>query len=125
MKDKFLNVIIVLLLLTIWVEYFHPKYDDTERYKIVTADNMLTILLDQKTGETWRNSICSKESNVPGCWEKMRYVDQSEVYLPEGEKVIRREEIKYLKKLQKTREKAGINPEIPAKADEDKDAQKK
>ncbi len=105
MKDKILNTAIAIVLVLLVADFLHPKFDETDRYKIITADNMLTILLDKKTGETWRNSICSKESQVPGCWERMHFVDQADFYLPEGEKKVRKQEQKLIKKLQKVQAK--------------------
>lgn len=112
-KDKFLCAVIVVLVLTMWIQYLFPVSSDKDRYEIVAADNMLTILLDKQTGETWRNCMCSKENQVPGCWEKMRTLDIAEFYLPKGEKVTRKKEMKILKKLQKVQAEAQQNQ--PAK----------
>ena len=71
MKD---NILIVSLLVLILIATFAEigVKSSKDRYEVVTAPNMLTILVDKNTGETWRNCICSDKSNVPGCWEKMR-----------------------------------------------------
>lgn len=69
----------------------------TDRYEVITGSNMLTILLDKKTGETWRNCICGDKSNVPGCWEKMVTINPESFNKPIGEA----KSLKKMLKLQK------------------------
>ena len=69
MKENILIGLAVLILATMWLQI--ANMNTKNRYDVVTGSNMLTILVDKKTGETWRNCICGEKSNVPGCWEKM------------------------------------------------------
>lgn len=76
------NILIVLLLLILTATMFQPCCN---RYEVVTGSNMLTILVDKKTGETWRNCICGENSNIPGCWEKMITINPEMFNKPIGE----------------------------------------
>ena len=69
MKENILIGLAILILATMWIQI--ANMNTKNRYDVVTGSNMLTILVDKKTGETWRNCICGEKSNVPGCWEKM------------------------------------------------------
>mgnify|MGYP001149684206 CR=1 FL=1 len=83
------------------------------RYDVVTGSNMITILVDKKTGETWRNCVCGEKSNVPGCWEKMITLNPESFNKPQGEvkalkkmaKLIKKQE-KLQKELDKTKQQA-------------------
>ncbi len=100
MKDNILIVsLLVLLLIATFAEIGIKSSKD--RYEVVTAPNMLTILVDKNTGETWRNCICSDKSNVPGCWEKMSTLNPEEFNKPAGEARAIKKMIKLQKKLQK------------------------
>ena len=99
MKDNFLIVLLVLILIATFAEIGIKLSEN--RYEVVTAPNMLTILVDKHTGETWRNCICSDKSNVPGCWEKMITLNQEDFNKPSGEAKAIKKMIKLQKKLQK------------------------
>ena len=107
MKDKILNIlmVIVLVALIISIATEEPKDD---RYEVVTGNNMLTILVDKQTGETWRNCICGEKSNVPGCWEKMVTINPEEFNKPIGEAKALKKMVALQKKQAKLQEK--INP---------------
>ncbi len=95
-------VIIALLVLILGATFAEIGVNSTkDRYEVVTAPNMLTILVDKNTGETWRNCICTDKSNVPGCWEKMITLNQEEFNKPAGEAKAIKKMIKLQKKLQK------------------------
>ena len=69
MKENILIALVILIFAGLFIQI--GKANNADRYEVVTGSNMLTILVDKKTGETWRNCICGEKSNVPGCWEKM------------------------------------------------------
>lgn len=107
MREKFLTTIIVLLLGLICFQVYQES--SNERYEVVTGSNMLTILVDKKTGNTWRNCICGEKSQVPGCWEKMITINPETFNKPEGEVVttkkmiaLQKKQLKLQEKLQKT-----------------------
>lgn len=104
MKDKILNVlmVIVLVALIISIATEEPKED---RYEVVTGNNMLTILVDKQTGETWRNCICGEKSNIPGCWEKMITINPEEFNKPIGEAKATKKMLSLQKKQAKLQEK--------------------
>jgi hypothetical protein len=103
MKENILIAIVVLLVIVSAISEINEKYSQN-RYEVVTAPNMLTILVDKKTGETWRNCICAEKSNVPGCWEKMITINPEDFNKPVGEaKAIK----KMVKLQQKAAKKAG------------------
>lgn len=83
MKENILVALLVLIIADMCLQAFlqAPK----NRYEVVTSQNMLTILVDKQTGETWRNCICGEKSNVPGCWEKMVTINQESFNKPIGE----------------------------------------
>lgn len=91
MRDNILIVLAVLILATMWFQIANTNTKN--RYDVVTSSNMLTILVDKKTGETWRNCICGEKSNVPGCWEKMVTLNAEPFNKPVGE-------VKAVKKMQ-------------------------
>ncbi|MCI1273710.1 MAG: hypothetical protein LKG27_04665 [Clostridiaceae bacterium] len=113
MKEKALNLILVILLLVMCIQNLAQNNNDNERYKIVPAGNMLTILIDQKTGTTWRNSLCTQKSPVPGCWAKMYTLEEADFNMPIGEQVARKKELKLLKKMQKLQKEGGMNNQQP------------
>lgn len=100
MKDNILLVSLLILILFATFAEIGVK-SSKDRYEVVTAPNMLTILVDKKTGETWRNCICSEKSNVPGCWEKMSTLNPEDFNKPTGEAKAVKKMIKLQKKLQK------------------------
>lgn len=73
MKENILIALAVVLIATMWIQFANQKNND--RYSVVTGSNMLTIMIDKKTGVTWRNCICDAKSGIPGCWEKMNIVN--------------------------------------------------
>lgn len=97
------NIIIITLLVLILGATFAEigVKSNKDRYEVVTAPNMLTILVDKRTGETWRNCICSEKSNVPGCWEKMSTLNSEDFNKPTGEAKAVKKMIKLQNKLQK------------------------
>ncbi len=100
MKDNFLIIALLVLILVATFAEIGVK-SSQNRYEVVTAPNMLTILVDKHTGETWRNCICGEKSNVPGCWEKMITLNAEDFNKPAGEaKAIKKMEA-LQKKLQK------------------------
>lgn len=98
------NILIVLAVLLLAGMFFHdcPK---NNRYEVVAGANMMTILVDKKTGETWRNCVCGENSNVPGCWEKMFTINPEEFNKPQGEVVAIKKMIKLQEKIKKLQEK--------------------
>lgn len=73
MKENILIAIGVLLIASMWIQFSQQNTND--RYAVVTGNNMLTVMVDKKTGTTWRNCVCNEKSPVPGCWEKMNIVN--------------------------------------------------
>ena len=104
------NILIVLALLILGALITQCKCSN--RYEVVSGNNMLTILVDKKTGETWRNCICGKDSNVPGCWEKMITINPESFNKPEGEAKAIDKMIKLQKQLQKEQEKLAKKQKI-------------
>ena len=100
MKDNFLIIALLVLILVATFAEIGVK-SSQNRYEVVTAPNMLTILVDKHTGETWRNCICGEKSNVPGCWEKMVTLNPESFNKPIGEV----EAIKKMEALQKKLQK--------------------
>ena len=98
MRDNILIVLAVLILATMWFQIStqNTKY----RYDVITGSNMLTILVDKKTGNTWRNCICGDKTPIPGCWEKMTTLNAEEFNKPIGEVKTRRKMAALQKKMQ-------------------------
>ncbi len=86
MKQNILIALGVVILVSMWIQF--SQQNANNRYTVVTGSNMMTILVDKKTGVTWRNCICSEKSNIPGCWERMMTVDVPNYSKPIGEVVI-------------------------------------
>ena len=105
MKEKILNALIIIVLIALIVEIAFKEPEN--RYEVVTSNNMLTILVDKQTGETWRNCICGEKSNVPGCWEKMITINPESFNKPVGEARSTRKMISLPKKQAKLQEKMG------------------
>lgn len=105
MKEKILNALIIIVLGALIVEIAFKEPEN--RYEVVTSSNMLTILVDKQTGETWRNCICGEKSNVPGCWEKMITINPESFNKPVGEARSTRKMISLPKKQAKLQEKMG------------------
>lgn len=100
MKENILIITLLLVVLAATITEIFVK-SSPNRYEVVTAPNMLTILVDKKTGETWRNCICGDKSNVPGCWEKMVTINSESFNKPIGEAVSSKKMQKLLEKQQK------------------------
>jgi len=96
MKENILICLALLILAGMLLQNCCCKSGN--RYEVVTGNNMLTILVDKKTGETWRNCICGTQSNVPGCWEKMITINAEDFNKPVGE-------AKAIKKMMKLKNK--------------------
>lgn len=107
MKENVVVILALIILAGICFQGIKPK----DRYEVVTSPGMLTILVDKKTGETWRNCICDEKSNVPGCWEKMFTVNPEEFNKPQGEAVAIKKMIKLQKKQLKLQEKLQKQPQ--------------
>lgn len=103
MNEKLLNILLIVLIVVLCAQNCCCK--KAQRYDVIPAGNMLTILVDHQTGMTWRNSICNEKTEVPGCWAKMYTVDAPEFNLPVGEKISRQKEMKLVKKMQKLQQK--------------------
>lgn len=118
MKENILITLAVLILATMWFQIANTK----NRYEVVTGSNMMTILVDKKTGETWRNCICGEKSNVPGCWEKMITLNAEPFNKPAGEvKALKKMEklIRKQEKLQKEMQKnAPAKPQTPVQSEQ-------
>ncbi|MBQ2611499.1 hypothetical protein IJF81_03815 [bacterium] len=111
MNEKVLNIILIVLVLLLCMQNCCKKC--ISRYEVVPAGNMLTILIDHQTGMTWRNSICSEKSPVPGCWARMYTIDNGEFNLPIGEQSARKKELKLMRKLQKLQSKNRVEAPQP------------
>ena len=115
MKDNVLIVsLLVLILISMFAELGVKVTKD--RYEVVTGPNMLTILVDKNTGETWRNCICSEKSNVPGCWEKMVTINPENFNKPTGEARAIKKMMALQKKQAKLQEKLNKNQQPPQQA---------
>lgn len=111
MRDNILIVLVVLILASLCFDTYTKRNQD--RYEVISGANMLTILVDKQTGETWRNCICSEKSNVPGCWEKMVTLNPESFNKPTGEAA----SFKKMLKLQQKQAKLQNNQSVeqPAK----------
>lgn len=73
------NVITLLTIITVWFMLFiiwdiNKKYESGSRYQLFnTKDENLLILLDRKTGLTWRNIWNNNQEKLPTTWERMNY----------------------------------------------------
>ena len=114
MKEKILNALIIIVLIALIVEIAFKEPEN--RYEVVTSNNMLTILVDKQTGETWRNCICGEKSNVPGCWEKMVTINPENFNKPTGEARAIKKMIALQKKQAKLQEKLNKNQQPPQQA---------
>ena len=83
MKENILIILAILILTALCVQI--TNQNGKNRYDVVTSSNMLTILVDKKTGVTWRNCVCGEKSNVPGCWERMYTINPDMYSKPIGE----------------------------------------
>ena len=114
MKEKILNALIIIFLIALIVEIAFKEPEN--RYEVVTSNNMLTILVDKQTGETWRNCICGEKSNVPGCWEKMITINPENFNKPTGEARAIKKMMALQKKQAKLQEKLNKNQQPPQQA---------
>ena len=103
MKENILIGLALLILAGMLIQ--GCKCCKNNRYEVVSGPNMLTILVDKKTGETWRNCICGEKSNVPGCWEKMITINPESFNKPIGEVKATKKMIKLQKELIKEQER--------------------
>ena len=111
MKQNILIALGVILLASMWIQFAHQNTND--RYAVITGSNMMTILLDKKTGVTWRNCICNEKTNIPGCWERMNTINPEKYSKPIGEVTINKKlqaDIKKQEKLQKKMDENKQNP---------------
>ena len=114
MKEKILNALIIIVLIALIVEIAFKEPEN--RYEVVTSNNMLSILVDKQTGETWRNCICGEKSNVPGCWEKMITINPENSNKPTGEARAIKKMMALQKKQAKLQEKLNKNQQPPQQA---------
>ncbi len=98
MKENILIGLAVLILATMWFQISNQNAN--ERYDVITGSNMLTILVDKKTGNTWRNCICGEKTPIPGCWEKMNTLNAEDFNKPVGEAKTAKKMAALQKKLQ-------------------------
>ena len=90
------NIITALAFITIWcvlslIWQIHISSDTGNRYQIVNlSDN--TILLDKRTGLTWRNVWNNNKDKLPTNWERMIY-EGGDISVPVGEQQIRKQAI--------------------------------
>lgn len=115
MKDNILMALAVVILATMWFQYANQNTNN--RYAVITGSNMMTVLLDKKTGVTWRNCICDTKSNIPGCWERMYTLNAEDYSKPIGEVVINK---KLIKDLEKQAKQAPAQPQTQTPAEEQK-----
>ena len=120
MKENILIALAVLILATMWIQI--TNMNTKNRYDVVTGSNMMTILVDKKTGETWRNCICGEKSNVPGCWEKMVTINPEPFNKPQGEVKALKKMAKLIKKQEKLQKE--LNKNIPAETQNNQQNQK-
>ena len=118
MKDNILMVLAVVILATMWFQYANQNTNN--RYAVITGSNMMTVLLDKKTGVTWRNCICDTKSNIPGCWERMYTLNAEDYSKPIGEVVINKKLIKDLEKQAKQAPAQPAQPQTQTPAEEQK-----
>jgi hypothetical protein len=109
MKENILIILAILILAAILGQSCCKNYN---RYEVVSGNNMLTILVDKQTGETWRNCICGKDSNVPGCWEKMFTINPESFNKPVGEAKAVDKMIKIQKQVLKEQEKQAKKQQV-------------
>ena len=86
MKENILIALAIVIIASMWIQFSTQNAND--RYKVITGSNLMTILLDIKTGVTWRNCICDTKSNIPGCWKRMYTINLEDYSKPKGEVVI-------------------------------------
>lgn len=104
MKEKILILILLIFILGATIAEITVK-SSQNRYEVITGSNRMTVLLDKKTGVTWRNCVCDEKSNVPGCWERMITINPQNYTKPIGEVSINKKLLKDLKKQQKLQER--------------------
>lgn len=90
--NKFHLVFWVLGFTTIWaimllVWGIHITSDTGNRYQIVNSDNCV-ILLDKRSGLTWRNVWNNEDEQIPNHWVPMIY-EGNNVNIPIGEQRLR------------------------------------
>ena len=83
-------VLIVLVVLTVFKSLSNKHLENIDRYTIINGNYDPTILLDKKTGLTWRNVNCEGKEKIPNCWQLMEN-DEYYTDVPIGE-VTRRAE---------------------------------
>ena len=81
MKENILITALIILIAALLIQTFDNNND---RYTIKRGNNNITILIDKKTGLTWRNCICSDKNPIPGCWEKMNIINPEPYNQPTG-----------------------------------------
>lgn len=109
MKDTILLILAVLILAAMCIQIATQNKND--RYEVVSGSNMLTILVDKQTGETWRNCICGDKSGIPGCWEKMNTLNAENFNKPIGEVKANKKAQALYKKQAKLQEKSQSAPQ--------------
>ena len=87
-------ITITLSFITIWaimllVWEIHQTSDAGNRYQIVNSDNCV-ILLDKRTGLTWRNVWNNNKDKIPTNWSPMTY-EGNDLSVPSGERELRKQ----------------------------------
>ena len=118
MKENILIILAILILTALCVQI--SAQNGKDRYDVVTSSNMLTILVDKKTGVTWRNCVCGEKSNVPGCWERMYTINPDTYSKPIGEVYINRKLQAFIDKQKKEQTK-----EAPAEQNQQQNTNEK
>lgn len=98
MKENILIALGVLLIASMWIQFANQSKND--RYAVISGNNMLTVMVDKKTGTTWRNCVCNEQSPVPGCWEKMSIVNPEPYNQTIGEAKLTKKLMKQTQKQQ-------------------------
>lgn len=96
----FVFVVTILLVFTAFHQYLNISVKFDGRYEIIHGDLTPTILLDKRTGLTWRNEICDEKQKVPNCWSIMDF-EANYIDTPIGEQKRRDEVVKQQAELLK------------------------
>lgn len=70
----FVFIVTIITIFTSYCMYLdNAKKYMQDDYTIIDADHGLTILLNKKTGSTYRNIFCDNKEKIPNCWDSMKY----------------------------------------------------
>lgn len=96
----FVFIITVSLAFIAFNAYLKTSLKLDNRYEIIHGDLTPTILLDKRTGLTWRNEVCDDKQKVPNCWSIMDF-EADYINTPIGEQKRRDEDVKQQAELLK------------------------